>query len=54
MTIHIYTTDQVMFIYSTLYNTDSQLHSTKEENNRINDADFFKYETNSNSSVKQL
>ncbi len=31
MTIHIYTTDQVMFIYSTLYNTDSQLHSTKEE-----------------------
>lgn len=31
-----------------------QLHSIKEESNRISDANFLRYEVNSNSAIKQL
>jgi len=40
-------------LYS-IQNVSKQLHRDKQENNRINDADFVKYEMNSDSAVKQL
>ncbi len=43
--------------YHALYNTltvSKQIHSNKQENNRISDANFIKYERNSNFIVKQL